>query len=202
MKGGEKKKLNARDFTVQIDNKIMANSVILLALLIGLLSTFGLAVVTPDNFDDKEVKSLSMPTDFAFLPGGQMLVSTKDGKIHIMQNPLDLNSGITEVLNIEDRICTNGERGVNSILVDPDFDSNRFVYVYYTWNVNNYCGTDTSDTPVNRLSRYRLNDDFKFDEDSEIKLFQTDPVIKQYHNGGGTCVGQRWKYLADHRRWR
>ncbi|KAL3942729.1 MAG: hypothetical protein SGBAC_003136 [Bacillariaceae sp.] len=141
----------------------------------------------PPDFDDKQVKSISLLTDFVFLPDGQMLISEKNGKIHVMEDPLSLNSGTRTVANLEGVICTNGERGVNSMLVDPDFNTNRYVYVYYTWNKNDFCGTDSDQAPVNRLSRFVLSDDFSFG--SEQHLLQTDPVIKQYHNAGGIVWG-------------
>lgn len=167
----------------------MSFTILLLSLILSLFS-FGNAIITPNDFDDKQVQGMWMTTDFAFLPGGEMLITTKNGQIYIMRNPLALDSPKDLVLDLASKICTNGERGVNSILVDGNFDANRYVYVYYTWNLNNDCGTDTPTAPVNRLSRFRLKDDFHFDEGSEIKLFQTDAVIKQYHNGGGIVWGK------------
>lgn len=158
-------------------------------LLLNLLVSQPASAALPPDFDDNQVASLGFITDFAFLPGGQLLISEKSGNIFLMEDPLSLGSNLTQVLDISGRICTNGERGINSMLIDPNFNSNRYVYVWYTWNWNNSCGTDSDDSPVNRLSRYSLTGDFKFDESTEIKLFQTDPVIKQYHNGGGVVWG-------------
>ncbi|CAJ1966121.1 unnamed protein product [Cylindrotheca closterium] len=155
--------------------------------LLLLVSLKDASAALPPNFDEKLVKSLSLLTDFVFLPDGQMLISEKNGKIHVMENPLSLDSGIRTVMNLEGVICNNGERGVNSMLVDPNFNSNRYVYVYYTWNKNNFCGTDSDQAPVNRLSRFTLANDFSFG--SEKHLVQTDPVVKQYHNAGGIVWG-------------
>ena len=59
-----------------------------------------------------------------------LLLVNKDGTANVLENP-DNSSDSTEILQIENEMCTNVERGLQSIAVHPDFEENRFIYLYY-----------------------------------------------------------------------
>ena len=39
----------------------------------------------------------------------------------------------TPALDIRTQVCSDSGRGMMSVAVDPQFESNHFIYVYYTW---------------------------------------------------------------------
>ncbi|MFZ8899164.1 MAG: PQQ-dependent sugar dehydrogenase [Alphaproteobacteria bacterium] len=59
-----------------------------------------------------------------------MLLAHKTGLISIF-SPGDQPAIASDYLRITD-IETEGERGLHSLVLDPDFDTNGYIYVYYT----------------------------------------------------------------------
>jgi len=70
--------------------------------------------------------------------------------------------------------------------VHPNFEENRWVYLYYTYNRGNTdCLVDDEDDgPVNRCVRFVMKDDWTLDLESELVLFQSTPLLDKIHNGG------------------
>ena len=56
----------------------------------------------------------------------------------------------TPAVNLSGQICTNSERGLLGVAVDPAFATNGFVFLYYSFNKAGDCGTGT----VNRVTRF------------------------------------------------
>jgi hypothetical protein len=69
--------------------------------------------------------------------------------------------------------------------VHPNFVQNRWVYVFYTHN-NGYpdCPISIFNGPVNRCSRFVMNDDWTIDPDSEEVLFTQYGAESPVHLGG------------------
>jgi hypothetical protein len=149
----------------------------------------------PDGFEDKAVilegRGLLVPTDFTFTPGGQMLVTNKGGEVFVFDDPDGDNSYSvqTQALDLSPRMCINGERGVAGIEVHPDFENNRFVYIYYNINKNGNCDEDPVNGPVNRLSRFKLSTSNIVDIDSETIFFETPSLAYDHHNSGNIAFG-------------
>ncbi|MGH9036409.1 MAG: PQQ-dependent sugar dehydrogenase, partial [Acidimicrobiia bacterium] len=103
----------------------------------------------PTGFADQFVAKVPVPSDLAFTPDGRMLVTSQTGELWVIQNDaLVANPAITLA------VCSNKERGLVGVAVDPAFASNRFIYLYYTVEVGS-CGTSG---PYNRVSRFTLSD--------------------------------------------
>ena len=60
-----------------------------------------------------------------------LLLSMKRGNIHVMTDP-DNSMETKHILDLEYKLCTNGERGFQSIVPHPNFLENNWLYVYYT----------------------------------------------------------------------
>src|SRR6478672_10187865 len=90
------------------------------------------AAVVPAGFTDSAVMSVSAPTDIAFLPDGKMLVTSQGGRFYMRSG-----STTTELLNLSGKICSDFERGLLGVTVDPNFGSNQFIYLFYTFNKYN-----------------------------------------------------------------
>lgn len=123
------------------------------AVLVILLCLDGVSAV-PDGFEDTElIRSISFLTKFTFTPDGhKMLISLKRGTILVFNDPngdwsFDSRSIALEFL--EDVLCFNGERGIQTIELHPDFTNNRLIHIYYNYPKHGNCGEDNVDGPFN-----------------------------------------------------
>lgn len=113
------------------------------------------ATTVPAGFEDRAVANLDRPTALAFTPDGRMLISTQPGQLRVHQNGRLLS---TPALNLSGKACSNSERGLLGVTVDPNFKTNRYIYVYYTFKKHGVCEQNTAKSPVNRVARYTLSD--------------------------------------------
>ncbi len=155
---------------------------------------------TPTDFVDSKVvdttdsSNLASPTALAFTPDGRMLITTQPGKLMIYQS-----TGLvtTPALTFPGtKICSNGERGLLGIAVDPNYAANGYIYVYYTFNRLNSCSNDATNSPVNRVSRFTLppgSDTINIA--SELVLLDHIPSLNSNHNGGDLHFGPTDGYL-------
>ena len=56
----------------------------------------------------------------------------------------------TPAVNLSAKLCSNSERGLLGVAVDPAFATNGYVFLYYSFDKAGDCGTGT----VNRVSRF------------------------------------------------
>ena len=111
-----------------------------------------------------------------------LVVVNKNGEVHVVQ---DLDSGNyngRKILDLRGRnqMCTNGERGLQSIEAHPKFYENRWIYLYY----NQYkedCLEDPRDGPSNVLARYTMNADTLELENEEV-LLVGHPMDERVHS--------------------
>ena len=85
----------------------------------------------PSGFylEDAVDASFVQPVTVAFAPGGRMFVVEKRGIVRTVQN------GVLQqepFLDLRDEVLSQHDRGLLGIAVDPDFETNRRVYVSYT----------------------------------------------------------------------
>ncbi len=64
---------------------------------------------------------LEVPWGIAFLPGGDMLVTERPGRVRLVQNGKLQNKVVASV-----KVARSGEGGLLGIAVHPDFAQNRF----------------------------------------------------------------------------
>ncbi len=86
--------------------------------------------------DEILATQFTMPTGFAFLPDGRMLVGEIGGTIRVLSPPYTQPSP-TPLLTISNIAPTNSTatiQGLMNIAVDPDFATNHYFYVVYTPN--------------------------------------------------------------------
>lgn len=121
------------------------------------------------------------PTEITVLPNLDILVSQRRGEIMKYSNETKTlkQVGFLNVYNKTKDGKANSEEGLLGISKDPDFEKNHWVYVFYS----------PIDTSVNRLSR------FKFENDTIDN--KTEQVILQFyeqreiccHTGGSIAFG-------------
>jgi glucose/arabinose dehydrogenase/PKD repeat protein len=155
---------------------------------LALLAAPAGAATLPAGFDDVQVASVPAPTALAFTPDGRLLVTERPGRLRVIQNGTLLP---TPAIDLSGRICPQGERGLLGVAADPDFQTNRRVYLYYTFNKYRTCALATPPGgPVNRVSRFVLRDDNTIDRASEQVLIDEIPSPGGNHNGGHLGFGK------------
>ena len=138
---------------------------------------------------------LNEPWDLEFLPDGSMLVTERRGRIvHIDKNLT------TEVYKVEPIVLA--ETGLLGMAIDPDFSSNNYVYIYYTYKLDN---SDPlflipEDDPtyiskrrvINKISRLTLKNGTLKDE----KVILDNIPGSSWHSGGRLDFGPDGKLYA------
>src|SRR5260221_9901894 len=93
---------------------------------------------------------LHAPTAMAFAPApdGRLFITEQTGALRIVKNNALLAAPFVSL-----RVDSSGERGLLGVTFDPNFNSNHFLYVYYTVPGRRH-------TPAhNRVSRFTANGD-------------------------------------------
>ncbi len=144
------------------------------------------ASALPSQFEDVIVTNVSAPTAIAFTPDGRMLITTQSGVLRVYKNGSLLD---TPGLNISGKTCSDFERGMLGITVDPSFSSNHYVYIYYTFKKFGGCPANTSSAPVNRVSRFVLGTNDLINPASETVLVDNMPSPNGNHNAGDVEFG-------------
>lgn len=110
-------------------------------------------------------ENLDTPWAIDFLPDGRMIFTERPGRVNVLDN-----GSIAVVGNI--KVSEISESGLLGIAVDPEFDRNNFVYLYYTFEEGN------------RVSRFVLN----YELEDEVILLDNIPNAR-FHDGGRIKFG-------------
>jgi glucose/arabinose dehydrogenase len=150
-------------------------------LLLGLWMAAAAQAAVPSGFTDALVTTVGAPTALAFTPDGRLLITTQGGSLRIYQNGALLGTAALAIPST--RICTNSERGMLGVAVDPAFASNNYIYLFYTFRrQDNVC--------VNRVSRFTLPAGNVIDAASELVLVDNMPSPAGNHNAGDVQFGR------------
>ncbi|RAW00332.1 PQQ-dependent sugar dehydrogenase [Pseudochryseolinea flava] len=136
----------------------------------------------PAGFSRVAVASgISSPTVMAFAPDGRIFVAQQNGVLRIIKNGTLLT---TPFLSLS--VNASGERGLIGIVLDPNFSTNNFIYLYYT----------VSSGTHNRISRFTANGDVVV-PGSEVVVLNLDPLSSATnHNGGAMHFKNGLLYVA------
>jgi glucose/arabinose dehydrogenase len=149
----------------------------------------------PDGFEEEEIlQGVSFMTDMVWTPQAQMVVILKVGEVRVYEDevgddPYSYNK-MTLALDISEKTCFNNERGLGGIQLHPNFEQNRWIYLYYTTDKYGNCDEDADSGPVNRLSRFVLQEDNTIDPATEQIFFDTPSLATNMHNGGRLEFGK------------
>ena len=122
------------------------------------------------------------PTEMTVLPNLDILIVERRGQIMLYKNK-DKTVRQIDSLHVYWKSSApgvNAEEGLMGVHADPDFQKNHFVYMYYS----------PSDTSVNRLSRFTLDND-AIDLKSEkiiLQLYSQRDIC--CHTGGSVAFGK------------
>lgn len=119
--------------------------------------------------------NLKIPWAMAFLPDGSMLFTQRSGTVSL----IDKNGNLAEKPIAEiSEVKEIGEGGLLGITVHPNFSSNHFVYLYYTYSANDF-------RTKNRVVRFVFEDQTL--KNKSIIVDQIPGAI--FHNGGRLKFG-------------
>lgn len=155
-------------------------------LVLGAADTLAAATLPP-SFDDTRIMQVSGPTALAFTPDGRLLGASQFGTLHIYKNGAQLP---TPALDITANTCSDKERGLLGVAVDPSFGLNHYIYLYYTFKKLGNCDYASVNGPVNRVSRFVLNDNDVVSPSSETVLIDNIPQWDGIHNAGDLHFGK------------
>jgi glucose/arabinose dehydrogenase len=144
-----------------------------------------LAQTIPAGFEDVAVVDVPAPTAMTFTPDGRMLVTSQPGRLYVIQDGLLVT---TPALDLSPWMCTEIERGLLGVAVDPQFASNGYVYLFYTFKKFSSCPRNVSGTPVNRVSRFTMHGN-SVDRATERVLVDNIPSYAGNHNAGDLQFG-------------
>ena len=129
-------------------------------------------------FDSEFEDGFVRPTSMAFSPDGRLFVNEQGGHVRVIKNGVLLDEPFLTI-----SVNSGTERGLVGIAFDPNFESNGYVYVYYT----------TSSDPIhNRVSRFTAdaaNPDIAAANSETILLDLERLGESMHHNGGSLNFG-------------
>jgi glucose/arabinose dehydrogenase len=141
----------------------------------------------PAGFAETQINGLSNPTAFAIHPDGRIFVCEQAGALRVIKNGALLATPFT---TISVNFPGGSERGLLGIAFDPNYATNRFVYVYYT------APTPTIHNRVSRFTADIANEDVAV-VGSEVAILDLENLSATNHNGGAIHFGPDGKlYVA------
>ena len=154
-----------------------------LAALFSAVPTAPAATVPAGFVDGIYVRVPSDTTAMEFAPDGRLFIAQQSGKLRVVQNGTLLATPFLTVA-----VNSSGERGLLGVAFDPNFATNRFVYVYYT---------ATTPTIHNRVSRFTANGNVAVPGSQVVLLNLNTLSSATNHNGGALHFGNDGKlYVA------
>lgn len=164
---------------------------------LGLTGTMALAKNGPDLGYETVLTDLDNPWDMAFLPDGTMFYTEKCLGLSVLlpsgaSNALLGMTGSDGYASTADDLFCEGQAGMMGIALDPEFDDNRFIYVYST--------SSMSAPGTNRLMRFVVSDDLS-DVSDRTDLIEDVPykpeASDQPFGGPGAHNGGRVRFGPD-----
>lgn len=120
------------------------------------------------------VSGLEVPWGVAFLPGGDLLITERPGRVRLVRGGVLQPTAVATV-----PLAPGGEAGLLGIALHPGFAQNRFFFVYATVSV--------SGEKQNRVERWKLSDDATSATFDGVVLGGIGAA--QFHDGGRIRIG-------------
>ena len=145
------------------------------------------AAALPAGFSDVLVASLANPAALAFTSDGRLLIAQQSGAVRVYKDGALLPAPALQLPATG--ICNDFENGLLGIEVDPDFEVNGRVYLYYT-------AKRPDAVCVNRVARFVMSGD-TINPGSQVTLIDNIPAPNGNHNGGDLKFGwDRYLYIS------
>lgn len=154
----------------------------------ALVSDDGLQLVTV-------AEGLEFPWGMAALPGGELLVTEREGRLRLIQDGALVEASLT---GLPEDILVDGQGGMLGIALDPAFETNRTLYLSYS--------KDMGETNTTAVISARLAEDLSGLSDV-TEIFVGEPRETSFHFGSrlaflpdGSLIvtlGDGYRYMQD-----
>jgi glucose/arabinose dehydrogenase len=124
----------------------------------------------PGGFVRTQIAEVNAATRMAFAPDGRIFVAEISGRLRVIKNGALLSTPFVTI-----NVAGGGsERGLTGLVLDPNFATNHYIYLYYT-----------APTPTihSRVSRFTADGDVAV-AGSEHVIIDLDTQTAGIHNGG------------------
>lgn len=147
--------------------------------LVGLLASAGLHA--QDLRPQRVAYGLDHPWSLAFLPGGQMLITERPGRLRVVDKDGTLRRPVSGVPDV----AAQGQGGLLDVIVDSDFAANRTIYFCFAQAAADGGGNSTA------LARARLAQELDRLEDVKVIFSQRPKYASSAHFGCRIVEGRR-----------
>lgn len=120
-------------------------------------------------------QNLEIPWALAFLPNNSLVFTERPGRVRLIDKNGNLQK---DPIYTVSQVKAEGEGGLLGIALDPQYNSNHFLYLYYTYDAQK---------TLNRVARYFYDD----------KNFKEDKIIVDAIPGAVNHNGGRLKFGPD-----
>ncbi|MES1240396.1 MAG: PQQ-dependent sugar dehydrogenase [Acidobacteriota bacterium] len=163
------------------------HSQILLSLLVFVLSVAAAGAATlPSGFAETRLATgLDRPTAMVVAPDGRVFVCEEKGRLRVIKDGALLPKPFVTV-----KVYAHGERGLLGVVLDPDFEQNHYVYIYYT------ARKPVAHNQISRFTAGGADGDVAL-PGSEKVIFELPILVTELHNSGTLRFGPDGKlYVA------
>lgn len=122
---------------------------------------------------------LDTPWSMAFLPGGGLLVTERDGHLR----PIDASGKVGAPISGVPQVAARGQGGLLDVALDPKFQQNRLIYLSYA--------EPRPEGAATAVARGKLSDDLTRLTDVEV-IFRQQPAVS-----GSGHFGSRLVFAPD-----
>jgi glucose/arabinose dehydrogenase len=126
--------------------------------------------------------------DMEIAPDGRLFVAEQAGKLRVLKS----NGDLATFLDISTRVDSEFERGLMGVAFDPNYSTNRFVYLYYTQEATN---TTSAHNRIVRVTAKSSGNGVV--AGSERLLLRLNNQSTDYHLGGAIGFGNDGKLYAS-----
>lgn len=158
--------------------RVRSGMALILLVVLGLLVPANAAAfvnLPPGFVDEPVVGGVPQPTAIAWLPTGDLLITTQAGVLYRWSG-----GSPQPVLDLTAVTCLGGETGLLGVAVHPNFqERKRYIYLYYTHRQGPDC---QSANRANRVSQFRMDESGAVG--NERVLIDHIPATNGNHNAG------------------
>src|SRR5688500_1693751 len=127
------------------------------------------AQTLPNGFTAVPIATgIANPVATTFAPDGRIFITEQGGAVRIVKNGTLLSTPLIQL-----KVNTRGESGLIGIVLDPNFSTNQYMYLYYT----------LPDGTRDRISRFKCNGDLAA-LSTELVILNLDIRAAVIHHGG------------------
>jgi glucose/arabinose dehydrogenase len=148
----------------------------------GLISHWKFEADTKDVLQRNDGTTVTMLTSMVFAPDGRLFFTEKNtGAIRIMTPEHKI---LDDPFASVDDLYASWEQGMLGLAIDPEFNINHHIYVYYTAVVDTENGNGAK--VINRVLRFTDNNNIGT---NQTVIMDNIPASRGYHSGGAMAFG-------------